>query len=190
MKKNKIVSRAAMTFIEILLAVFILAMTMLPILQFLGRSTGGSKEDRTQAAAAAYAAKLMNQYLYELSWTNVNDGGISGTGTLADDTKTGVEFKWTGKVLDAWPIGNQMAVKRTTYHNGCSGACSQGTEDLPRRSPQTINPNFCNRANVGGIVFKTVILTFQWKGPGDSGYIDTHKQVLVVRRGMLEEANF
>jgi len=162
---------------------------LLPILQILSRTTGMSKEERTQAAAVGVAARVMNQFLYEYTWENIADGKapMNGTEFLDGKQESGVEFKWTATVQDAWPVTQEMDVYRTRYHPGCGGACSYQIEPCPRRSPSAINPQFCSR--VGSIVFKTIAVTFQWKGPGDPDYLEAHKMVLVTRRAMLEEAN-
>lgn len=178
--------RSGLTFIEIMIAVLIMATALISIFKFFAHTTGMSKKERTQAAAAAYCAKIMNQYMYELQWSNLADGSIDGSGMLDNDSSTGVEFQWSGKVLDAWPVGQNFAVQRTVYHDPCGGPCSGGLEDLPRSSPQEINPNFVSRV---GTVFKTLVLTFKWKGPGDNGWDDVRTMTLVGRRGMLEEAN-
>jgi|GEM_PF-4998121 len=175
--------------VEIMLAILILGIAMLPIINLLSRTTGMSRQERTEAAASSYAGKLMNQFLNEYKWTNITDGFISGDGPLDDDPKSGIWFKWTGVVKDAWPITQDMAVNRTQYHTPCAGACSGAIEPLPKRSPKTINPTFCSRVDVKDIIFKTIAITFQWKGPGDKDYDEVRQMVLVVRRAMLDEAN-
>lgn len=182
MKRNK-----GFTFAEIMLAIFICAMSLLPIYNMFAKSTGMTKEERAQAAAASYAAKVLNTYLFEISWDGVQTSNIKDGGFLDDNVKSDVEFRWSGKVMDAWPVGTDMAVKRTQYHSGCGGPCTAGIEDVPRRSPQAINQSFVTR--VGGVVFKTILVVFKWKGPGDTDFIDAHTQVLVGRRAMLDEAN-
>jgi type II secretory pathway pseudopilin PulG len=179
----------AFTFVEIMVAVLIMATSLVTILKFLATTTGMSRQERAQAAAASYAAKIMNQYLYELQWTNLTSGAVDGSGWVDDDPKSGIEFTWTGTVTDAWPVGQAFAVQRTKYHNPCGGACTAAIEDLPRRTPQDINPVFVGRANIGGIVFKTIAVEFKWKGPGDTAWDPRRSVTLVARRGMLEEAN-
>ncbi|MBI3037982.1 hypothetical protein HYY75_02870 [bacterium] len=78
--KSETLLRTGVVFIEIMLGVLILAMTILPIFNFLSSTTGATKQEKAQAAAAAYAAKLMNQFLYELKWTNLTSGNMSGQG--------------------------------------------------------------------------------------------------------------
>ena len=187
--RGGVARRRGLTFIEIMLAVLIMAGVMLPIFRFLSSTTGMSRAERTQASAAAFAAKIMSQYLYEFQWTNLVDGGIDGQGWLDNDPKTNVEFVWEGRILDAWPVAQNFAVKRTKYHNACAGACSAAIEDLPRRSPADINPTFVARPTVGGVVLKTIAITFKWKGPGDRDFDNIRTMTLVARRGMLEEAN-
>lgn len=177
--------RKGMSFIEIMFTVLIMATTMLPIFQYFSRTTGMSKQEKAQAAAAAYAAKVMNKYLYELDWTNVVDDP-GGQGWLDENTKKGIEFQWSVKVTSVWPVDREFSVKRTKYHNPCGGACTGATEDLPRRAPKDINPVFINKVKT---ILKNVVLIFKWRGTGDNTWDDTRTMILVGRRGMLEEAN-
>jgi len=171
-----------MTLVEIMLAVFILALAILPIVDILSHSTGMSKKERTEAAAANFAAKTMNRYMYEVPWGSL--GNESGGQTLGSDT--GIVFQWTVAVSDAWPVGTAMSVKRVAYHAPCGGTCAT-FEDIPRRAPDQINPTFCSRC--GNQILRTITLTFQWKGPSDADYDNVRKIVLVGRRAMLDEAN-
>lgn len=177
-----------MTFTEIMIGVFLMAIALLPIIQMLSRTTGATRNERTEAAAAAYAGKLMNQFLYEYKWENLS-GDLSGTGYLDNDPKTNVMFKWNGTVTDAWPVNNSFSIKQTKYHHGCGGICTAAIEDPLKKSPAEINPSFCALAMVGNVVFKQIHITFQWKGPGDSDFNEVRKVHLVVRRGVLFEPN-
>lgn len=169
-----------------MISVLIMATAMIGILHILTSTTGMSRKERTQAAAAAYAAKIMNKYLYELQWSNLTSGSLTDSGWLDDDPQTKVEFSWSGTVQDAWPVGQNFAVQRTIYHNPCPGACTAALEDLPKRSPVEINPDFIARV---GTIFKTIAVQFKWKGPDDNDWDDSRTMTLVARRGMLEEAN-
>ncbi len=169
-----------------MLGVLILAMTILPIFNFLSSTTGGSKQEKTQAAAAAYAAKLMNLFLYELKWTNLTSENMSGQGFLNDDQKTGVEFQWTGRIIDAWPVSQEFAVKRLKNHSPCGGACNGPAEILPRRTPITISPDYCARPSVANMILKTIELTIKWRAKGDNSWDDARTMKIVARRGMLE----
>jgi type II secretory pathway pseudopilin PulG len=189
MKSRQAMTRSAMTFVEIMLAVFILGMSLLPVIHILARSTGQTPQERTQAAAAAFAGKLMNQFLYEYTWANLTLGAGHGEGWLDDRSNTGVFFQWNWEITDAWPITQEFQVFRTAYHGSCGGACGGAIEPLPRRAPEQINPEFCHRPTVGGCIFKNIALTLQWKGPGDTEFDEIRKMLLVVRRGMLEEPN-
>ncbi len=179
--------RAGTSLVEIMIGVFILAIALLPIFGILGRSTGMTREERTEAAAVNFAAKIMKQYAYEYTWGNVTLGNSNGHGFLDNDPATGVEFQWSVEVTDAWAVSRGFAVKRTVYHNPCVGACSAGTEDLPKPAPNQINPAFCDRYS--SCLFKNIRLTIQWRGPGQTGFDDIRRVVLVTRRAVLDEAN-
>jgi len=170
-----------------MVGVAILSCALFPIFQTLVRTTGKIRQESNEASAYNYAAKLMKQYAFELTWDKLVPGKVTGEGYLDSDPKTGVQFKWEIDISDAWPVGTAMSVKRTKYHNPCGGPCTAAIEDHPKLEPQKINPKFCSRH--GNCVFKTIALTMWWKGPADTGYDEMRKTQVVTRRAVLDETD-
>ena len=170
-----------MTLIEIVLAILILAMSLLPIFGILTSSGAASRSQKAEGVAAGLAKEQMNRYMYVLEKANV----VSG----------------------AWGLGNPYLVEGNIYEGDVS-VVTYGdgviNMDVPEVAPAH-NYRSCSTAGEAqGVTFNDVVKTVQvirnttivsladiklvvrWRLPSEPTFKATNYIVLVARRAFLK----
>lgn len=186
--------RKAMTFLEILIAVTLLAGVMIPVSSMLIDTASQSAATKAESAASSYAAKLMNQFLDELAFDDAILDATGGTPHKSEDQPggnpviDGTAIRWDLEVAII-PDSTIFFRHRTVRYHSPSAAppCTNGTE-AKIDAGNVMTPAFStgvniapanersvadlDRKNAGRPVLKELRLTIQWKSPRDPAFED------------------
>lgn len=180
-----ITNRQGMNLIEIVLAVSILALSILPIAGMLDYTNRGTREQDAEGIAANLAKEEMNRWMYVIDRRNILDGAVgpqdwSYGGSV---NKKGNEF--TGEI-SIYKHNNStlnFQIPQMQFHDplGCSagGEVNTGVTgapvsmDIPKVYP-TITDN----------LLVDIMLKVRWKIPGRD-YEPQNELTLIGRRAFL-----
>lgn len=206
MKTERCRGAAAFSFIEILVAAAILAVAFVPIAGLLQDSFGKVSDQRMEAAAASFAAQVMNDYLFNRPYAEIEPtadrGGVPMTFDFTHED--GVDVRCELFVYEVAPgSGNQMTFeyRRIPYHNPAV-ACASGSEgafasgDGTNEAPRAADLDSKYQSGTPVPPLKTLHLTVRWKGrweawpatgsPEETRWERTRTRHLVTRRANLE----
>lgn len=185
--------RRGVTFTEVLVATAILGLAMAPAVGALVKTFSQIQSEKSESIAAAYAGKLLNQILFELSFdevlskTNTPNFKFSETsGFLLD----GCTMKWN---IEVEPVsGLTFRFMRPEYHAPDPGG-ERGTVVFQQSGDSGVTtPTRFNRTVdridskfAGQQVLCDVRLTIEWISPGET-YSPERKQVLFTRKARVE----
>ena len=114
-------SRKGMTFIEIMLAVFIMALAIVPISRMLSGVSGTTKADRCEAEAMQFASDLMDNILMKMEFDPA--AIASPAWQISDRGDTNIRYQVITRPV-AWASINTPVIR---YHP----PCANGVEVLP-----------------------------------------------------------
>jgi hypothetical protein len=195
--------RCGFSLVEALVAAFILAAAFVPISGLIRDSFSQVSDQRMEAAAASYAAEVMNEWLFKRSYAQVPVGGPHvQVFNLPDGIVIRCEM-WVFEV-DPVPGGkNDMTFEylRVPYHRP-SGCPSGGEAQYPGLQPgdfqQPVAANLDARYQGLNPVppLKTLHLMIQWRtrweqwpavgSPLEQQWLKTRTRHLITRRANLE----
>lgn len=210
--------RRAASFVEIIIAMALLGGALVPIASMLIDTAGQSASTKAEAAAASYAAKLLNRFLDEVDFDDavLEDTG-AGSPHASEDfggnpTVDNTVIRWNleVRVIPNTSIFFQHYLLR--YHDPASGTpCTGGAEakisaatvltptvsrDVNVTTPNEKSVDDLDRKNAGQPVLKELRLTIQWKTPRDSGFenladpgVKRRTVSLLTRRARLTRRN-
>jgi prepilin-type N-terminal cleavage/methylation domain-containing protein len=173
--------RHGFSFVEILISTAILGLAMAPVIGMISKTFSQLRQEKTEALAANYAGKLLNQVLFEATFAEAQ--GMTDTPTLKFDqsdfdAEDGCRLKWK---IECSAVPNlKFEYKSPIYHPPHAGGEPGGT---------AFN-DFNKTANdidkkMGNDTLLDVKLTIQWRSPGEA-YNEERKRVLFTRKARLE----
>lgn len=171
------------TLIEIVLAVLILALSMLPIFGIMSYSGGATRYQKAEGVAAGLAKEEMNRLMYALQEGNVKTDDWS----YGDDFNVEGNF-YTGKVTvfkysDAAVNVRYAEIKPHNYQS-----CSATGESVTRTAADfdTRNKPITEIRKPSKIAMADIMLRVTWRLPNETAPKATNFIVLVGRRAFLE----
>lgn len=107
-----------MSFIEVMIACLILALAIIPIADFLGFVTRGTKEDKCETEAMQFACDLMDFILMKMPY---DPGALNGSSSTLIRGSTDIRY-----FIEATPIPwNPVKSFDIKYHDPCGGGAEQ-----------------------------------------------------------------
>ncbi len=172
--------RRGASFLEILIAVGLLAGALVPIGSMLVGTAGQTAATKAEAQAANFAATVMNRFLDNEKFDDVTDG-LTGEEAMPDNSVT---VSWTLNVTD---ISNTAITPRhrlVKYHRPTLAPdCTTGGEAkitaLDANNSELVNGPGSSRTktvaeldqkNASQVVFKELRLTVKWKTAKEPAY--------------------
>ncbi len=110
--------RVGMSFIEVMIACLILALAIIPVADFLGFVTRGTKDDKSETEAMQFACDLMDFILMKMPY---DPNALNGSGTTLIRGTTDIRY-----TIEATPIPwNPVKSYDIKYHDPCPGGAEQ-----------------------------------------------------------------
>ena len=125
--------RQAMTFIEIMIAVLIMAMAIIPIADMLSFVTRGTKDDKSEVEAMQFACDLMDHILMRLDY---NPAGIASP-TWQELKRGQTDLRY--KVYTAPIPWSQVSIPKIEYHDACANG-QESTSGIDGKIVQEFKP--------------------------------------------------
>ncbi len=183
----------AITLVEILIAVFILAISGLPIFGLISFSTRSTREQEAESEVVNLAKEEMNRLMYVATYDEIMaaaGGGkdctfasFSGGSGVTEVNRKGNTFK--GKYF-VYPHENseiKFKIPKLKFHapQGCSDGAEKNSdvvEDgfMPEMSLEELYPHY------GKKMLVDICLEIQWKPAYQNTYPEKNKLVLYGRR--------
>ncbi len=173
------------TLIEIVLAIMILALSMLPIFGIMSYTGGATRNQKAEGVAAGLAKEEMNRWMYALKSTNVTTG--------THDWSFGPDFNVEGNLYsgvvtvakygDASVNVTYPEIKPHNYQN-----CSAAGESAPRSASDfftRVKP-LTEIRNPPKDAMADIRVVVTWRLPNEATARPVNTIVLVARRAFLE----
>lgn len=167
------------TLVEILVAIAIMALAMVPIVSMIQHSSHQVADEKAEASVSTFASAIFNKAVFQQAYTDVgNDSG--------EEVIDGVTIKWNLEVAVVEDFS--LTYWRVKYHEPCAGGAASGAVELydssESKAPSDIDVKYDDEHGV----LKTLKLTLNWWTQyDDTSQTDPRKTlVLVTRKARLE----
>lgn len=118
-----IFKKNALTFAEILLSCFILAIALIPIADFLSKTTKATKEDKCEAEALQFACDLMDYILFKMPYSETSN--LNGSQSTLIRGQTEIRYK-----IEASPVKwEKVKSFQLKYHDPCPNGAENNNLD-------------------------------------------------------------
>lgn len=175
--------KRAFSFVEVLIATAIIAVVMVPIAGMMRQSFSQVSGQRMESAVASYAAKVVNEWIFEKDYDDLDVSVGAYTVEEQIGVDQGIDVKVDIAVYEVDPpgspgiSGNDMTFEyyRIPYHSPCSGGAETNDYDSSidsdnlrnvDRSDPPYTPSIDSKYQGASAKppLKTICFTFQWKG--------------------------
>ena len=197
------------SFVEVLIATAILAVAFVPIAGLIQQSFSQVSGQRMEAAAASYAAKVVNEWMFEKDYDTID---CTNTTIPEEDIGDGIFVRVDVSVWEVDPpgspptgiTGNDMTFEyyRIRYHSPCADGretnnydTSIDPEDLRNldrgvAAPYTGTIDSKYQGSDATPPMKTLYFTFQWRGRWEEWpAVGTREERLRTRYIICRRAN-
>ena len=170
------INRHGFSFVEILMALGIMALALVPIVSIIQHSHYQIADEKAEKAVANFADTIFNKALFKQTYEEV----VSDSGEEVID---GTTIRWNLEVAEVSNFALQF--QRVRYHEPCGASgCNKTVEllDPETRTAAEIDVKY------GGGVLKTLQLTLQWRPYYQSFDEEDNRKILVLgtRKARLE----
>lgn len=176
---NKLSSRKGFSLVEIVIAIALMAMVLVPVVSLLQHSHHQIADEKAEASVSTFASSIFNKALFQQNYVDV----VSESGEEVID---GTTIRWN---LEVEQVSNlTLTYWRVKYHEPCGSGAASGSVELydnfEQKSPSEIDVKYDD----GHGVLKTLKLTLDWRSYYESFDTDDprRKLVLVTRKARLE----
>ncbi|HNV71497.1 MAG TPA: hypothetical protein PKO06_17465 [Candidatus Ozemobacteraceae bacterium] len=177
--------RAGITFVELCLAVIILAMALLPIFGLMSASNTATRQQKAEGVAANLAKEEMNRLLYVITRTNCE---TMQSAEIENRDVEGNVFRITKQFFFYDNTAFNVTYPEVQWHDmrQCTGGIETNMLNTATHI-KTREKNLLEVTQESQMMIADVVLKIEWRLPNEADFKPTSFLNLVARRAFLVE---